>query len=561
MLKDLSEMSPQQKAAIFASVASQLNPTLHTWPRTPQRIVSFAASENSFFGVEPSTSTEHKISELPSLTWGKDDDFILDFGVHMVGTLSFMLNSVGEHQDAPCRLRLVFGESPLDVTMDMYGVKTWISTSWLPDEIINIDTCPERVELKRRHAFRYLRVQVIDTSIKFRVALSDIVCQCVSAVSQDTKIEALSFDGVDEKTRKDAQLLQDIDHVSIMTLRDCMQTVFEDGPRRDRRMWLGDLRLQAQVNYVTFKDFNLVKRCLFMFAAVARPDASLPACLFEKPVLAAASDYLLEYDALFAAIVHDYVVASKDVETGRMLWSTVLACLRRPLEYIDPETMTFVGTRGKDWQFLDWAPGVDTSAGSHGLVLYCLKAARKIADLVEADFPHTRILEGMAAATASAVLQDGVIVSGPHKQVSYACASWVVLSESLPLETARTALLKTLAHPEAVKPMTPYAWHHVCDALLVAGCQDECLDMIRTYWGGMIQAGADTFWEAYDPADPRASPYGDVRNNSFCHAWSCTPSLMLRTHLLDKVGGKRTGTMTMGEVDELWIRQSTEGGV
>lgn len=26
---------------------------------------------------------------------------------------------------------------------------------------------------------------------------------------------------------------------------DCMQSVFEDGPKRDRRLWLGDLRLQA----------------------------------------------------------------------------------------------------------------------------------------------------------------------------------------------------------------------------------------------------------------------------------------------------------------------------
>jgi hypothetical protein len=31
-----------------------------------------------------------------------------------------------------------------------------------------------------------------------------------------------------------------------------MQEVFEDGPKRDRRLWLGDLRLQALVNDVTF---------------------------------------------------------------------------------------------------------------------------------------------------------------------------------------------------------------------------------------------------------------------------------------------------------------------
>ncbi|KAH7033706.1 alpha-L-rhamnosidase [Microdochium trichocladiopsis] len=523
----------------------------------PQRIVTFESSDTAFFGVRAVASTKYNLCDLPNLAWGKEDDFVLDFGIHMVGTLSFTLSSVGEHMDSPCRLRLIFGESPLDVTMGMEGVKTWISTAWLPDEIINIDICPERVELQRRHAFRYLRIQVIDTSSKFKVAFSDVVCECISAISQEVEVDAISFGDAGNDSNKDDELLRAIDRVSIMTLRDCMQTVFEDGPRRDRRMWLGDLRLQALVNYATLKDFGLVKRCLFMFAAVARDDESLPACLFEKPTLSASSDYLLEYDALFAAIVYDYVAASGDIDSGRVLWSTVLSCLRRPLEYVDPSTKAFDKTRGEDWQFLDWAPGVDTSAGSHGLVLYCLKAAQKLARLLRVGFPHEHMITSMNIAAAEAFLHDGLIVSGPKKQVSYACASWLVLSEALPRSTARAALLKTLSHEEAVKPLTPYAWHHVCDALLVAGCQDECLDIVRSYWGGMIRAGADTFWEAYDPADPLASPYGDVRNNSFCHAWSCTPSLMLRTQLLDKVGGKVTGKMTMGQLDDQWVKQTT----
>ena len=36
--------------------------------------------------------------------------------------------------------------------------------------------------------------------------------------------------------------LRRIDEVAAATLRDCMQTTFKDGPRRDRRLWTGDLR-------------------------------------------------------------------------------------------------------------------------------------------------------------------------------------------------------------------------------------------------------------------------------------------------------------------------------
>jgi len=44
----------------------------------------------------------------------------------------------------------------------------------------------------------------------------------------------------------------------------------------------------------------------------------------------------------------------------------------------------------------------------------------------------------------------------------------------------------------------------------------------------MIQAGFDTFPEAWDPLKPRFSPYGSFASMSFCHAWSCTPALLLR---------------------------------
>ena len=45
--------------------------------------------------------------------------------------------------------------------------------------------------------------------------------------------------------------------------------------------------------------------------------------------------------------------------------------------------------------------------------------------------------------------------------------------------------------------------------------------------GSMLRAGADTFFEAWDPKDPKASPYGGAIVNSCCHAWSCTPAYIL----------------------------------
>jgi hypothetical protein len=44
----------------------------------------------------------------------------------------------------------------------------------------------------------------------------------------------------------------------------------------------------------------------------------------------------------------------------------------------------------------------------------------------------------------------------------------------------------------------------------------------------MVEAGADTFWEVSDPSNALLSPYDNVLINSYCHAWSCTPTYLVR---------------------------------
>lgn len=108
---------------------------------------------------------------------------------------------------------------------------------------------PCELKLPRRYAFRYLEILAIDTSAKFQVTVKDVSLTAVSLVDLD-KVAPLS---------NLPQDLQKIDRVSLKTLQDCMQHVFEDGPKRDRRLWIGNLRLQAKANYVTFKNLDLVK--------------------------------------------------------------------------------------------------------------------------------------------------------------------------------------------------------------------------------------------------------------------------------------------------------------
>jgi alpha-L-rhamnosidase len=532
----------------FAETASGLCPHLHSWQRLPQRLVRFENDSSSFFGLKPAADSK-SINNLPTFHWGKSDEFILDFGLHVVGYFSIHLVGHGLNIDAPCRLRLTFGESLYDVTEDLSSVETWISTSWLPDEVINVDYLPADVSLPRRYSFRYVRVQIIDTSPKYKVSFSNISCQAVSAVSPSHTVEMFEYHD---------PILQAMDEVSIFTLRDCMQTVFEDGPRRDRRLWIGDLRLQALTNYHTFQDYNLVKRCLFLFAALPREDDSLPACLFENPKLTPATDYIVDYDALFGPTVYDYVCASGDIATGNVLWLTIQGSLKKALSHLHPTTGKFDSSLSPAWKFLDWNRDLDSNAGMHGLLLYSLKAVNSLAEMLNITPPPYTDTIGRMTASAS-LFHDpktGFFVSGPEDQISLASAAWLSLSGVFPPHICKDALLKALSHPKTVKPLTPYLYHHICEALALTGAEEECIDLMKQYWGGMVEAGADTFWECFDPSSPRSSPYGDVRNNSFCHAWSCTPSYLLRAKLTRYGGFKKVGTLTMGVLDEKWVEKT-----
>ena len=76
--------------------------------------------------------------------------------------------------------------------------------------------------------------------------------------------------------------------------------------------------------------------------------------------------------------------------------------------------------------------------------------------------------------------------------------------------------------------VTPYMYHHYMDALIRCGEEELALEEMKRYWGEMILDGADTFWELYNPYNKHESPYGSSMVNSYCHAWSCTPTYLLR---------------------------------
>lgn len=165
-----------------------------------------------------------------------------NFGDHQVGSFKIDIDQTGSPMDAPLYLRLKFAEMPAELAAESSEYEGWLSRSWIQEEFIHIDELPMTLELPRRYSFRYVELKVIDTSPKWQAVFYNPVVTSENSADM-TKVKKPEIE--DEK-------LDRIYQVGLKTLADCMQDVFEDGPKRDRRLWLGDLRLQALANYATF---------------------------------------------------------------------------------------------------------------------------------------------------------------------------------------------------------------------------------------------------------------------------------------------------------------------
>lgn len=503
----------------FVQKAVELDKELIEKTVQPISLVKIGKAENGNGQVISRESME----EMPKKRLVKGDSVCIDFGDHYVGYVTLKLASAGSPQDAPAFLRLKFAEIPNEILDDSSTYEGWISKGWIQEEFLHIDVLPCELQLPRRYAFRYLEVLALDTSQKFQVVVEAAELTAVSAVSMES---VAPLEGLPEDLKK-------IDRVSLKTLQDCMQHVFEDGPKRDRRLWIGDLRLQAKANYATFKNYDLVKRCMYLFAGLTRDDGKIGACLFTEPVMQVDDTFLFDYALFFVSILHDYYQETKDLEIVKELWPAAFRQITLALKEMEDGVLN---TRENPMAaFIDWKDGLDRQAPAQGVWIYCLRHGKALAELVEDQEAKAQIENLLKEALKNAEEkfwdeEKKFFVSGPSRQISWSSQVWMVLADVFDKEKSRELMLHLLEENPEMGLATPYAYHHVIEALLHVGEKEKALELMRTYWGGMIQLGADTFWEAFDPKDTSASPYGNAQVNSFCHAWSCTPAWLLREY-------------------------------
>ena len=500
--------------------ADENRPEIHRQTITGQALVKLTDDVTKIEGI--GLEQEGTMADLASRKLRRDGTVIIDFGRHVVGRFKIHIEHTGSPMDAPLAVKFRFAEMPNELAHQASEYDGWLSKAWIQEETLHLDSLPVDLELPRRYSFRYAEIDVIDSSPKWQAVFSNPTAVAQSAVTTPTVAAP----------KLDDPVLQRIYQVGLNTLHDCMQDVFEDGPKRDRRLWLGDLRLQALANYATYDNRALVKRCLYLFGAMTTTDGRISANVFTNQDYIPDDTFMYDYSLFFISTLDDLEKQGEDREILEDLYPIA----KKQWAY----TQRYIAADGRvkadeDYPvFVDWSNEFDKTACGQAITIYAL---RQLIDLAKrmGDAEVTKYQEQLAKLEDYAKglfdAKRGFFVSGPDREVNIASQVWMVLAHVLDDDANQALMKKTVEQLFPVRGIaTPYMYHHVTEALFEAGLHDEAIKLMKTYWGKMCQLGADTYWEAFEPEKPAFSPYGSPIVNSYCHAWSCTPVYLLKKY-------------------------------
>ncbi|MDR1380181.1 MAG: hypothetical protein LBJ47_01735 [Tannerella sp.] len=255
-----------------------------------------------------------------------------------------------------------------------------------------------------------------------------------------------------------------------------LQTLCMD--RVDRHPWAGDSRvIQKAVEYV-FGEYELIRRANERFVPVGvRP----------VPVQQTVIPYTLDW----ALAETDYFWVSGDSDYFVKRLDDILSMTKDFDPYLNPK---------KGWYFVDWDERVAEVAVQEKAAFFAkyIQVCREAAEVA-------LILGNRAAADKLTAKADEYTAkwkeSNPdwYEKYDIHALTNLVRGKMLEGDDLRRVYEKVYADRAQRCTGTPYFGFYILQALTQIGKQDKALEMIRDYWGTMIQAGATSTWEEWHP--------------------------------------------------------------
>lgn len=282
-----------------------------------------------------------------------------------------------------------------------------------------------------------------------------------------------------------------------------------DGIKRDRLVWIGDLHPETLGLLYTTGDIKNIENCLDFSANETLPTQWM--------------DGLTSYSFWWIIVLYDYYRF-----TGR---KEIILNHADYLEKLIKNTENLIGEDGTTSfpnDFLDWQTN-GTKDAAEGVAALCKIACERAVKLLEIAGKNTAF-----AKRAAAKLAKRQKIALKYKQA--------VAMRYLAFEEDKQTTGNALAAGGA-KGLSSFMSYYVLTAVKQTVGAKNAMDMMKEYYGGMLDKGATTFWEDFDvdwikqsgrideiPANGKKDIHGDFGKycytgfrHSLCHGWSCGP--------------------------------------
>ncbi len=359
-------------------------------------------------------------------------------------------------------------------------------------------------------------------------------------------------------------LLTKIWYTGAYTTHLCMQEDIWDAPKRDRRMWMGDLQVSGEVINNVFLDRFLMEQTMRRLRSQAQggnPPSALPANDVNG---------IPGYSCAWICGLADFYKhtgALGYVRSQRVLLLSLLAYMQQSFNNQD-----LFDNSHNHWCFTDWASKLhgNTPQSYTATDLYTFLAVRRAVFLLRAL--------GDTAAAHHWEKWDTRIIRAARKHLVNAAGTYTNLRQvnAMAIDSGvadaaqRRAIEARILGPYCAswrQISSPYYNNFVLFALGHLGRTYQGLQFVQKYWGGMIREGATTFWEGYDPSWPKIHFHRHLQADwtqgyfvSLCHGWSCGVTNWLTQYVLG-VNSTSGGFATASIVPHLGTLQRVNGTV
>lgn len=315
--------------------------------------------------------------------------------------------------------------------------------------------------------------------------------------------------------------------VCAYTLHLNMREVLTEAIKRDRWLWGGDAYQAFKFNNYLFFDKEIVRRSTI--------------ALRGKEPFNEHINTITDYSLYWVIGLHEYYVTYGDIEFIKNIYDKAVSLM----EFCEAreDDKGFIVKKNNDWIFVDWSDIDKDGAVCAEQMLYIAanKAMAALTRLVGADpssyeEKYSRLIE-----TTNKFFwkeEKGAYIdcyeSGKN-HISRHANVFAILYDVANEEQKAKIIENVLENDKITKITTPYFEGFELDVMGKIGHFDFIENVIKTYWKGMLDLGATTVWEEYNPNLSGAQHYemyGNKYGKSLCHAWGASPIYLLGKYYL-----------------------------